>query len=820
MKKSRYANTQPMAGRVLGSAEIDRARLAQPIRTGVDALDEWIRDIGFMALLVSFLVGAVLPQYIWWILLFQGALLWRLNYLQLGWLLDCPDDQPVSDWQALREWSGALFKRAAPGVKRGDGLVRLGNAKDRWDRVLSANLGRLVTHAKVFGTTGGGKTQWLLGVLDQVIAKGSGTIFVDGKADIVTWFLLYQICRAAGREDDLLVINYLTGGTTQGEPTKHTNTNNLFAFGSSDSLMEMMSALMGEAGGNDGMWRGRAEALGRAVLRALCELRDMGVMTLSVDVIREHITLEAVERLAEDPRISEMARVGLVNYLNELPGWKASQDDGQNGQPSQAKQMARAKASEQHGYLAMQWTSVLELLGATYKAITRTDLSEVDFRDVILNRRILYIMLPAIEKSPESLKNLGRQAVTAIRNALTVALGGARLSGSKDILVDGRPTNASVPFIVALDEYGSYCVEGFADVAAQARSLGIATFFMGQDYPSFKKGSEIEAERIEANTGISVFLKTENAATADLAIRRAGKMMVATAEHIEPYQPGAHRRKLDLRYRIQEVDRITLRELAAQGPGEARVIYGDEMWHIQSFYGDYKPAEVCQVNTFVRLHRPELSLSLFLEEGASSATGKRVGKRENVTNPKNTVKRVTDNGIEYTAEVAKEVTPRGRVSSREEGALPKFEALAEGAGTAIVGAAEEAVRELLEPIQQAQTPETMERAALATMVAGLPAEAGEDAPESGGQPAEGARTAHSASLLLAAAQEYIALAKEQKWDAWQEDEPMTEQQAWAMASPDVPATPEDPLPQQVEEDELARKLQKLLGSLDDEQDTD
>ncbi len=852
--KQKYANTQPAKQQALAANEIARERITRPIHTAADELDQWVRDYAGLLFIGLFVFWIPLPEYIWWFLFVQGFLLWRMFALQLPWLLDCPDDEPTTETDALklvRRRRGS--RKAGRGIQYGDGLIRLGNDVDRWNRVLAASMGRLVTHAKVFGTTGSGKTQWLLGLLDQVIAKGSGCIFVDGKADIVTWFLLYQICRAVGREDDLLVINYLTGGNTLFEPTKHTNTNNLFAFGSSDSLMEMLSALMGEAGGNDSMWRGRAEALGRAVLRALCELRDKTDMVLSVDVIREHITLETVEELAQAPGLSEMAKVGLQNYLNELPGWKASQDDG-DGQPSQAKQMARAKASEQHGYLAMQFTSVLELLGATYQAITRTDLSEVDFRDVILNRRILYIMLPAIEKSPESLKNLGRMAVTAVRNALVVALGGEKLTGRKEILVDARPTNARTPFIVALDEYGSYCVEGFADVAAQARSLGICTLFMGQDFPSFKKGSEIEAERIEANTGISVFLKTENAATADLAIRRAGKMLAAVADNLEPYKEGSIRRKVDMRYRIQEIDRLTLRDLASQGPGEGRIIFGDEVWHVQSFYGNYKPADVAQVNTFVRLHRPKLRVADFQTSG--NDPNARVADVRRPLQGKSEMRKRADALFDRHP---KEVGLPDVISSGAEEMLEGLEVhperilerMPEDMKAPSVGLPNARIDSLLENLESAAE-DKVERVALYGLLgkedekesphemrgdSGKPEETAKA--EGSGEPEETeveeraaadapSETAESVaeesddndfdnndqvSLILEAAKEYIGLARQQAWDAWEDD---GEPDLAALGgdvdnlSTNDPGAPEPPLPQKRTDKELMSKMKKML----------
>lgn len=505
-------------------------------------------------------------------------------------------------------------KKLPDPFKTGRGLLYLGNELEDRGKALWVTPEMMATHMMLMGTTGGGKTQVILGMIQQLIQLGSGTIFIDGKADVTTWFYLYTMARMYGRESDLLVVNYLTAGDSSAgkRSSKNSNNTNPFQFGSSDGLMELLSGLMGEAGGNDGMWRGRAEALGRALLRALCELRDQGHLILSVDKIREHLPLERIEELRVDTRLSAFARNGIQSYLNELPGWQEPQDGGQGGDPraQQMQQQARNKAVEQHGYLVMQFTSVLEMLSATYAHITKIDLGEVDFADVIKNRRILYVMLPAMEKSPESLKNLGRMAVTSIRNALVGPLGGDKLTGSKEFLVDARSTNAEVPFGLFCDEYGSYAVEGFGDVVAQARSLKVMACFAGQDYPSFKKGSEIEAERIDASTGLKVWLKTENKATAQLLIDRVGKAYAAVSGGIERNQnamidPTVMRDTGSGSY--QEVDRVVLEELAAQGPGEAHIVYGDRLWRARMFYGDYKQASFSQVNSFLRVRRPSLS---------------------------------------------------------------------------------------------------------------------------------------------------------------------------------------------------------------------
>ena len=46
----------------------------------------------------------------------------------------------------------------------------------------------------------------------------------------------------------------------------------------------------------------------------------------------------------------------------------------------------------------MQLTRVFGSLADTYGHIIRTNLAEVDFKDVVLNRRILVVLLPALRK--------------------------------------------------------------------------------------------------------------------------------------------------------------------------------------------------------------------------------------------------------------------------------------------------------------------------------------------------------------------------------------------------------------------------------------
>lgn len=115
----------------------------------------------------------------------------------------------------------------------------------------------------------------------------------------------------------------------------------------------------------------------------------------------------------------------------------------------------------------MQMTEVMADLAETYSHIFAAKLGEVDYKDVVFNRRVLFVILPSLEKDPDALAGLGKLVVAGVRSALAPALGD-ELEGLKINVIDKKPTKCSVPFVMIMDEYGYYAVKGFAVVAAQA----------------------------------------------------------------------------------------------------------------------------------------------------------------------------------------------------------------------------------------------------------------------------------------------------------------------------------------------------------------
>lgn len=474
----------------------------------------------------------------------------------------------------------------------GNGLFYMGNDRDNGAGLFFSD-SDFRTHILAMGSTGSGKTRFLLSLLYQALLIGSGAIYVDGKADNSVFWWVYSICRRLNRADDLLIINYLTGGETinvgvnagvRGNNPILTNTMNPFATGTAEQLRSMVVGLMRDSGGDGDMWKGRASSLLAGALRCLAYLRDQGIIQLSVSSIRDSLPLDNVLRLAlgtynqesemeiggnkidlEKIKFPDYAIRPLKKYLLDLPGYNESSAKNDDIAP---------ECYKQHGFLTMQLTESLGDLGETYGHIFNVPIGEVDFKDVVFNRRILFVMLPSLERDPDALANLGKLVVSGVRSALGPALGD-KVEGSKRDVIDVKPTTSLVPFLLILDEYGYYSVKGFAVVAAQARSLGVGIIFAGQDYPSFKKGSPEEAASTVANTNIKICMKLEDPSeTLDIFVKRVG-------QGYSPYTAGFERLEGKSSYsdqrnvQFKETARINVRDLVDQDPGQAHVIFKD-----------------------------------------------------------------------------------------------------------------------------------------------------------------------------------------------------------------------------------------------------
>lgn len=505
------------------------------------------------------------------------------------------------------------FNDLKPGIKTPNmarGIAFFGNEIKSNEELWFANED-MRTHALIFGSTGSGKTEALVSIAFNALAQGSGFIYVDGKGDNALYAKIFSMVRSMGREDDLLLINFMTGARDIVGPQERrlSNTMNPFCQGSSSMLTNLVVSLMGGASqSSDGdMWKGRAIAFVEALMRILVYMRDEGVILLDANTIRNYFELSRLESIVIDkifPRdeqeginiesIPKVVTDPLRNYLGTLPGYNKEK---------KGKQVSQVL--EQHGFITMQLVRSFSSLADTYGHILRTNLAEVDFKDVVLNRRILVVLLPALEKSPDELSNLGKIVVSSLKAMMAAGLG-EEVEGDYRDVIERKPTNAPTPYLCILDEYGYYAVQGFAVVPAQARSLGFSVIFAGQDLPAFQKASKEEAASIGANTNIKICMKLEDPLeTWDFFTKTAGEAYVTKVDSFQTKEGSIANSYMDTKSSsFERRARVDLLDLKEQTEGEAHIFFKSKIVRSRMFYANPTPVKKLKLNQFLKVEPP------------------------------------------------------------------------------------------------------------------------------------------------------------------------------------------------------------------------
>lgn len=372
-------------------------------------------------------------------------------------------------------------------------LGKTGSGKEIW---LTKQMMR--QHMLVSGTTGSGKTEFLLTLLLNSFANGGGGIFVDGKGDMNVHARVLAMADKFGRRDDVYVLNFMNRIS---DHTPCSNTINPFQYMASDAITNLLVSLMDDAGGDAQMWKGRAVAMFTGVIRVLVWLRDFQDQPMDVGVVRDSIGLKRIIDFADHskyPDLPSEVRRSVQSYLASLPGYQRDKGYKQS-----------QTTLDQHGYLEMQWTKVLGMMADVYGDIFNSGNVDIDIRDIIANQRILVVLLPALEKSGDEIASLGKFVVSIVK-AMAAATLGADANQSFEDVLNGRGSGKrqALPFTCIFDEVSHYMVDGLDLMAAQARALNFNLVFSTQEIGMMHRRNYNVANNIIANCATKIMFQT------------------------------------------------------------------------------------------------------------------------------------------------------------------------------------------------------------------------------------------------------------------------------------------------------------------------
>ena len=174
----------------------DIIRDTRPLSTRIVDFLKTPTGVGYM--LLAFAVLTLILGYLSEVLLVAGA--WAFVFCvthKFSLPFRMPQHANVKDYNDI-----------SPGTnkpRKSGGIYYFGNENETQDELWFTNED-MRTHVLIFGSTGSGKTESMIGIAYNALLQASGFIYVDGKGDNSAFLQKYFQWRVSmGREDDYVV---------------------------------------------------------------------------------------------------------------------------------------------------------------------------------------------------------------------------------------------------------------------------------------------------------------------------------------------------------------------------------------------------------------------------------------------------------------------------------------------------------------------------------------------------------------------------------------------------------------------------------------
>ncbi|MHB1666152.1 type IV secretory system conjugative DNA transfer family protein [Thiomonas sp.] len=442
----------------------------------------------------------------------------------------------------------------------GSAGLRAGYTRDHSRPVDIAN-DLWMRHTAIIGQSGVGKTTLGEFLLWQQIVRGGGFIFIDAKLDFETRNKLAHMMWLAGREDEFYVLNV-------SDPAQ-SNTYNPLLSGDADEVASRLLNLLPSAENNPGAdyYRQSANyALTVLIggLKAANYRYHYGDLTILLQSPR---ALAELERMIPPGAERATFQVFIDQYKRKPPGGGPVQID-----LNQLKQVLGGMSGR-----------IAQFAQGQFGQVFNTYAPEIDLIDIVVNNKALYVMLPTMSKDTAAL-NLGKMIMSDLRTAV------ARVQGMPE---RDRP---NPPFIVFADEMGSYVMPGISRLFEQARSAQICMIPAFQSFANLAVVSPEFADMIIQNTWNKIFFKFGSKDSPELAAEIIGKtkryayslsQSESSGNSAQVVQAGPQSSEtssggLGETWREQEEFRVTPDQLKSLGKGEAFVMSGSRIFHVNT----------------------------------------------------------------------------------------------------------------------------------------------------------------------------------------------------------------------------------------------
>lgn len=333
----------------------------------------------------------------------------------------------------------------------------------------------LTQHMAVVGSSGAGKTSFLLSLIYQQIRRGGTVIFMDGKRRHSGFAKMAWLADACGRAADLRVID-------PQDPTLSHAYNPLLAKDAekeagvvASKIHKLMPSIP------DGH---PASYYSNLAYEAILK------MVRALHRLKRSFSYRDVLALFESPdQAFRILRQELYN------------DSNFESLIEVEKFVRKFKTMGQMSDLLSGLISELGAIsGKPMGDFLCRPVSDVDFYQAIKKGQIIYAALPRLQETKKSEK-LGKVILTDLQSSI-----GA--------IYNEKEFQPLMPALVVLDEFGSYAIPDFSVVFEQAREAGIAVvaaFQLTSQLSDIEKGlSKGFLETVMGNTETKVFLRLKS----------------------------------------------------------------------------------------------------------------------------------------------------------------------------------------------------------------------------------------------------------------------------------------------------------------------
>ena len=382
---------------------------------------------------------------------------------------------------------GAVF--AAPPARKGpsppppdpDALTVGWDAERGWITLSSEAQQR---HALVLGSSGSGKTQLLLSLLAQQVARGGGVLMIDAKVDRSALDAVLAICRQANRLHDLRAI------WPPNPAVSHTW--NPLLRGNLEEILGRVMALWGaDTRGEADFWKGSAHTIISAVLGAMRRVNpavtfnDLYLALTTSDVL---LWLEA--QTPPGTEESDALAAFLSNYR------------GQHGRLN-LDQLKRLTGGAPQYLYHYAWGDLGRIMNHTAPSL--------DLLNALNQGLIVYVALPILARTEEAIA-MARMLVADFKQAV-----GA---------LQQQPDKPDPPFLVLLDEASAYAnVQGIERLFEQARSANVALVAASQVLSGFAVTNRAQLDFILGNTATKVVMALGDFTSAETMAKTIGEQL-------------------------------------------------------------------------------------------------------------------------------------------------------------------------------------------------------------------------------------------------------------------------------------------------------